>query len=501
MVIERGARDDHRGSRDSRGAISGAGGALVVKFNRGFLGIIRENAPVLPGRSRRAPAMKAKMRVRRISEEDGSASDASEVSPPVRASDGRSRERPFPVAPAPETFLFPIHVTDMPSTDASFLPSSRAQGSEGHAPASLDEHLRSMPPEQLVRRHLAVRRRLLAAETERDDLSANLRRLAGVHEKLEGELKGARGEGDECVQDALRSLEPDALALGDVDRESLIKRHLLTVSKLAATEADCESLAATTENVEEKNCELRAKIRRRESAVHATLTGSIGTHARWVHDEHDEDRGATRNASPPHRPSSPPLTIRAAEESGMPFTPAEAMAPCDEARVVVDEDGGTVVHVNAAWMRMCGYTAQECAGVDLKELIECPDSEEALFKALVTAVKQQGACAEARLTGYRKDGSEFVARLRVSPLYCEKTNRRSYLGVMTLSRSRHNSDDDLAENEKHSPPPRTASPPSPPPPVRQENGKVYVSGEPRGIAPHKRKLSPPTPENEEIEAT
>lgn len=358
-----------------------------------------------------------------------------------------------------------------------------------------------MPPEQLVRRHLAVRRRLLAAETERDDLSANLRRLAGVHEKLEGELKGARDEGDERVQDALRSLEPDALALGDVDRESLIKRHLLTVSKLAATEADCESLAATTENVEEKNCELRAKIRRRESAVHATLTGSIGTHARWVHDEDDEDRGATRNASPPHRPSSPPLTIRAAEESGMPFTPAEAMAPCDEARVVVDEDGGTVVHVNAAWTRMCGYTAQECAGVDLKELIECPDSEEALFKALVTAVKQQGACAEARLTGYRKDGSEFVARLRVSPLYCEKTNRRSYLGVMTLSRSRHNSDDDLAENEKHSPPPRTASPPSPPPPVRQENGKVYVSGEPRGIAPHKRKLSPPTPENEEIEAT
>mmetsp|Transcript_11533 Transcript_11533/g.53607 ORF Transcript_11533/g.53607 Transcript_11533/m.53607 type:complete len:457 (+) Transcript_11533:3106-4476(+) len=417
LVIERGARDDHRGSRDSRGAISGAGGGLVVKFNRGFLGIIRENAPVLPGRSRRAPVMKPKMRVRRISEEDGSASDASE-------------------------------------------------GSEGHAPASLDEHLRSMSPEQLVRRHLAVRRRLLAAETERDDLSANLRRLAGVHEKLEGELKGARDEGDECVQDALRSLEPDALALGDVDRESLIKRHLLTVSKLAATEADCESLAATTENVEEKNCELRAKIRRRESAVHATLTGSIGTHARWVHDEHDEDRGATRNASPPHRPSSPPLTIRAAEESGMPFTPAEAMAPCDEARVVVDEDGGTVIHVNAAWTRMCGYTAQECAGVDLKELIECPDSEEALFKALVTAVKQQGACAEARLTGYRKDGSEFVARLRVSPLYCEKTNRRSYLGVMTLSRSRHNSDDDLAENEKHSPPPRTASPPSPPPPPR-----------------------------------
>jgi hypothetical protein len=89
----------------------------------------------------------------------------------------------------------------------------------------------------------------------------------------------------------------------------------------------------------------------------------------------------------------------------------------------------------------------------------------------------------------------------VSPLYCEKTNRRSYLGVMTLSRSRHNSDDDLAENEKHSPPPRTASPPSPPPPVRQENGKVYVSGEPRGIVPNKRKLSPPTPENEEIEAT
>ena len=49
-----------------------------------------------------------------------------------------------------------------------------------------------MPPEQLVQRHLAVRRRLLAAETERDDLSANLRRLAGVHEKLEGEVASAK---------------------------------------------------------------------------------------------------------------------------------------------------------------------------------------------------------------------------------------------------------------------------------------------------------------------
>ena len=49
LVIEWGARDDHRGSRDSRGAISGAGGALVVKFLPGFLGIIRENAPVQPG--------------------------------------------------------------------------------------------------------------------------------------------------------------------------------------------------------------------------------------------------------------------------------------------------------------------------------------------------------------------------------------------------------------------------------------------------------------------
>ena len=186
----------------------------------------------------------------------------------------------------------------------------------------------------------------------------------------------------------------------------------------------------------------------------------------------------------------------------MPFTLADAMAPCDEARVVVDEDGGTVIHVNAAWEQLCGYSAEECVGVDLKELIECPDSEEALFKALVTAVKQQGACAEARLTGYRKDGSEFIARLRVSPLYCEQTNKRSYVGVMTLSRSTHNSDDDLpaaAEKNSNSPPPRTASL-SPPLPVRQENGKVYVGGDPNCLAPPlKRKLSPPTPENEEID--
>jgi PAS domain S-box-containing protein len=355
-----------------------------------------------------------------------------------------------------------------------------------------------------------VRRRLLAAETERDDLSANLRRLAGVHEKLEGELREAGGVGDEDAKDAQRELDDHALATIDVDKESLIERHLLAISKLTATEAECASLAATAEGVEEKNCELRAEIRRRK---YARLGGdSARIDVRRVaqdtgRDDDDDDDArlrvdATRNASPPARPSSPPLIIRAAEESGMPFTLADAMAPCDEARVVVDEDGGTVIHVNAAWEQLCGYSAEECAGVDLKELIECPDSEEALFKALVTAVKQQGACAEARLTGYRKDGSEFVARLRVSPLYCEQTNKRSYVGVMTLSRSTHNSDDDLpasAEKNSNSPPPRTASL-SPPLPVRQENGKVYVGGDPNCLAPPlKRKLSPPTPENEEID--
>ena len=364
-----------------------------------------------------------------------------------------------------------------------------------------------MAPEQLVRRHLAVRRRLLAAETERDDLSANLRRLAGVHEKLEGELREAGGVGDEDAKDAQRELDDHALATIDVDKESLIERHLLAISKLTATEAECASLAATAEGVEEKNCELRAEIRRRKYARLGGDSARIDVGRVAQDTGHDDDDArlrvdATRNASPPARPSSPPLIIRAAEESGMPFTLADAMAPCDEARVVVDEDGGTVIHVNAAWEQLCGYSAEECVGVDLKELIGCPDSEEALFKALVTAVKQQGACAEARLTGYRKDGSEFIARLRVSPLYCEQTNKRSYVGVMTLSRSTHNSDDDLpaaAEKNSNSPPPRTASL-SPPLPVRQENGKVYVGGDPNCLAPPlKRKLSPPTPENEEID--
>ena len=123
-----------------------------------------------------------------------------------------------------------------------------------------------MAPEQLVRRHLAVRRRLLAAETERDDLSANLRRRAGVHEKLEGELREAGGVGDEDAKDAQRELDDHALATIDVDKESLIERHLLAISKLTATEAECASLAATAEGVEEKNSELRAEIRRREYA-------------------------------------------------------------------------------------------------------------------------------------------------------------------------------------------------------------------------------------------
>ncbi len=148
-----------------------------------------------------------------------------------------------------------------------------------------------MPPEQLVRRHLAVRRRLLAAETERDDLSANLRRLAGVHEKLEGELREAGGVGDEDAKDAQGELDDHAFATIDVDKESLIERHLLAISKLTATEAECASLAATAEGVEEKNCELRAEIRRRK---YARLGGEsvridVGRVAQGMGDDDDDD--------------------------------------------------------------------------------------------------------------------------------------------------------------------------------------------------------------------
>ena len=346
-------------------------------------------------------------------------------------------------------------------------------------PPPLDEHLRGMAPSELVRRHLAVRRRLLAAEAK-DDLGANLRRLAGVHEKLEGELREAGGVGDEDAKDAQRELDDHALATIDVDKESLIERHLLAISKLTATEAECASLAATAEGVEEKNCELRAEIRRRK---YARLGGdSARIDVRRVaqdtgHDDDDDDDArvrvdATRNASPPARPSSPPLIIRAAEESGMPFTLADAMAPCDEARVVVVEDGGTVIHVNAAWELLCGYSAEE-AGVGLKGH-QCPDSER---RSSTSRHRGEAAGSARGRADEVPQGRQRVHREQRSPLYCDRRTSGATSG-MTLSRSTHNSDDDypqrreeleLATAETASLSPRRGE---------AENGKVYVGGDP-----------------------
>lgn len=128
------------------------------------------------------------------------------------------------------------------------------------------------------------------------------------------------------------------------------------------------------------------------------------------------------------------------------LTMHEALEPSNEARVLTKaapEGGFTIVHVNEAWTRLCGYTLQEAHGHTLGMLQGHATDSEAV-EDLVSILKQ-GKGADAILVNQDKHGRLFRNHLSVAPVIQESGEVTHMLGVL---RDLGGSPEDMVEEEQ-----------------------------------------------------
>jgi len=117
-------------------------------------------------------------------------------------------------------------------------------------------------------------------------------------------------------------------------------------------------------------------------------------------------------------------------DSPLPTTLEEALQASNEARVITDvAHPFRITNVNKAWEELCGFQLDECYGKSMR-MIQGPETDVAAIEAAIDHV-MTGETAGIVLTNYRKDGSKFRNRLRVSPLYGENGDQITHLiGVL-----------------------------------------------------------------------
>lgn len=116
---------------------------------------------------------------------------------------------------------------------------------------------------------------------------------------------------------------------------------------------------------------------------------------------------------------------------GTPSTLAGALAsePSDQARVVTEPyPPFTVVRVNGAWERLCGWSAEEVEGRTMA-LLQGPETDRSLLREVRDAASR-GARARVVTVNYAKDGRPFLNALQVSPLYDGCGRVSHLLGVL-----------------------------------------------------------------------
>jgi PAS domain S-box-containing protein len=114
--------------------------------------------------------------------------------------------------------------------------------------------------------------------------------------------------------------------------------------------------------------------------------------------------------------------FQATESTRLPQTFAEALM--EEKRAVVVTTAASphrIVHVNAAWEGLCGYSRSEALDRTLS-LIQGPDTNSQLASSTVQKVLSQQQVHDAYLINYGKDGRRFVNHLSMGLLSLEGEN-------------------------------------------------------------------------------
>jgi len=85
-----------------------------------------------------------------------------------------------------------------------------------------------------------------------------------------------------------------------------------------------------------------------------------------------------------------------------------------------------IVHVNAAWERLCGFTKHEALHQTLGGLLQGPDTNTNLADATVRAVVDQHIDhKDMYLINYRKNGSPFKNHVTIAPCRLDLNNDQS----------------------------------------------------------------------------
>lgn len=118
--------------------------------------------------------------------------------------------------------------------------------------------------------------------------------------------------------------------------------------------------------------------------------------------------------------------------AGTPTTLAAAMQePCDQARVITTAEAPhRIVFANRAWEQLCGYSASEVQGRTGLSFLQGPHTDPHCISKVSAAVKQTTR-ARVAVINYKADGSPFLNRLQISPLWSQRPGEYTHLlGVL-----------------------------------------------------------------------
>jgi len=114
-------------------------------------------------------------------------------------------------------------------------------------------------------------------------------------------------------------------------------------------------------------------------------------------------------------PAAAAATPTQTQKQTLTLTLTDALSPSEEARVVTERvPPFRVCHVNAAWVRLCGFTETEVRGRTLA-MIQGPGTDEAAVARLVSDCAR-GRVSSMEVTNYDKAGRPFLNQLEVLPL-------------------------------------------------------------------------------------
>ena len=92
-----------------------------------------------------------------------------------------------------------------------------------------------------------------------------------------------------------------------------------------------------------------------------------------------------------------------------------------------DLEGAPIVYANKAFERLTGYTQEDIIGHNCR-FLQGEDRDQPARYAIAEAMKNNEAL-EVTLRNYKKDGTLFHNRLKITPLFDKKNRVLYYLGV------------------------------------------------------------------------